>query len=104
MNLSEYIIQELQIDPFKTILLTHHGVNSICNGLYMGNMMETGYVTDIQELTHFPNLSVCINGHTHVHNDTVIPNSNVKLLSNCYGYKGENQNVVKYNKDAILEI
>ena len=100
----EYIIQELKTDPFKTILLTHHGVNSICNGIYMGNMMETGYATDIQELTQFPNLFACINGHTHVQIDTVIPNTNVKLLSNCYGYKGENQNVVKYNKDVTLSI
>jgi predicted phosphodiesterase len=100
----EYIIQELQMDQFETIVLTHHGVHSICNGLYMGNTMETGYATDIYELSKFPHLRACINGHTHVHIDTVIPNTNVKLLSNCYGYKGENQDVVKYNKDITLEI
>lgn len=100
----EYILQELQFDNFETILLTHHGVNSICNGPYIGNIMETGYATDISELTQFPNLIACINGHTHVYLDTVLPNTNIKLLSNCYGYKGENQSVVQYNKDVFLEV
>jgi predicted phosphodiesterase len=100
----EYIIQEVQIEPFQIILLTHHGVNSICNGPYVGNLMETGYATNINELSQFPNLTVCISGHTHVYIDTVIPNTNIKLLSNCYGYKGENKSVVKFNKDAVLEI
>lgn len=100
----EYILQELQIDFFDTILLTHHGVNSICNGPYLGNPMSSGYATDINELSRFPHLLVCINGHTHVSLDTVIPNTQIKLLSNCYGYKGENHRVVKYNKDAFLEV
>lgn len=100
----EYIIQELQMDFFDTILLTHHGVNKLCNGPYMGNMMESGYATDINELSQFSQLLACINGHTHVSLNTVIPNTNVKLLANCYGYKGENHNVVKYNPDAFLEI
>jgi hypothetical protein len=100
----EYILQELQYDMFPTILLTHHGAHPLCNGPYIGNFMESGFATDIQELTRFPNLIACINGHTHVQIDTVIPNTNVKLLSNCYGYKGENHNVVKYNKYAYLEI
>lgn len=100
----EYILQELQIDLFDTILLTHHGVNSLCNGPYEGNYMSSGYVTDIYELSQFPHLLACINGHTHVSLNTVIPNSNIKLLANCYGYRGENHNVVKYNPDAILEI
>lgn len=100
----EYILQELQIDFFDTILLTHHGVNSICNGPYLGNPMSSGYATDINELYQFPHLLACINGHTHVSLDTVIPNTQIKLLSNCYGYKGENQRVVKYDKNAFLEI
>lgn len=100
----EYIIRELRNDSLETILLTHHGVNSICNGIYVGNPMETGYATDIHELTKFTNLSACINGHTHVHINTVIPGTNIKLLSNCYGYKNENHLIVNYNKDIILEI
>lgn len=100
----EYIIQELQFDNFESILLTHHGVNNLCNGPYMGNIMESGYATDIKELSRFTNLIACINGHTHVHLDTVIPGTNIKLLSNCYGYKGENQNIVKFNKDLILDV
>ena len=99
-----YILEELQADFFDTILLTHHGVNNLCNGPYTGNPMESGYATDINELSQFPHLLACINGHTHVHLNTVIPGTNIKLLSNCYGYKGENKNVVKYNKNAYLEI
>ena len=100
----EYILQELQFDNIETILLTHHGVNLICNGPYVGNKMESGYTTDITELSQFPYLIACINGHTHVSLETTIPNTNIKLLSNCYGYKGENQRIVKYNKYAFLEL
>jgi predicted phosphodiesterase len=100
----EYILQEIQCDIFETILLTHHGVNIICNGPYVGNKMESGYTTDISELSQFKQLIACINGHTHVSLDTTIPNTSIKLLSNCYGYKGENQKIVKYNKNVFLEI
>lgn len=100
----EYLLQELQIDNLNTIVLTHHGINSLTNGPYMGNFLASGYATDIPELSQFPNLIACINGHTHVSIDTVIPNTNIKLLANCYGYKGENHRVVKYNKDAFLEV
>jgi hypothetical protein len=49
--------------------------------------MSSGYATDINELSRFPHLLVSL--------DTVIPNTQIKLLSNCYGYKGENHRVVK---------
>lgn len=100
----EYIIQELQFDNFETIVLTHHGVNNLANGPYVGNPMESGYATDIYELTQYPNIIACINGHTHVQVDTFLPNTSIKLLSNCYGYKGEKHTVVKYNKNAFLEV
>jgi len=100
----EYILHELSSDRFPTILLTHHGVHDLCNGYYQGNFMESGYATNIYELIHYKHLIACINGHTHSSVNTKIPASNIKLLSNCYGYKGENQNIVKFNKDAILDV
>jgi hypothetical protein len=27
-----------------------------------------------------------------------------KFLANCYGYPGEDKNIVKYNSQAVLEI
>lgn len=100
----DYILQELQLDTFPTILLTHHGIHPLCNGPYMGNFMESGYATEISELYEMPHLIACINGHTHVSIDTIIPNTNIKLLANCYGYRGENNNVVKFNPNVILDI
>ena len=100
----EYILQELSSDIIDTILLTHHGVHELCNGDYIGNFMESGYTTNIPELSQFNHLLACISGHTHSSVNTCIPNTNIRLLSNCYGYKGENQKIVKYNKDANIEI
>lgn len=100
----EYIIQEILMDTFPVILLTHHGVNELCNGAYQGNFMSSGYVSDIQELNQFPNLIACINGHTHVSINTVIPNTSIKLLSNCFGYKGEKKSIVQFDPDSFLEI
>jgi predicted phosphodiesterase len=100
----EYILNELNSDTFPTILLTHHGVHELCNGYYQGNFMASGYATNIDELVHIKHLIACINGHTHCSVNTKIPGSNIKLLSNCYGYKGENQNIVKYNPYAVLDV
>lgn len=100
----DYIIQELQMDIMPTILLTHHGVHDLCNGYYKGNYMESGYTTNIEELSKFKHLIACINGHTHSSVETVIPGTDIKLLSNCYGYKGENQKIVKFKSGVILEV
>jgi predicted phosphodiesterase len=99
-----WILSELSSEYIPTILLTHHGVHSICNGIYQGNDLESGFATDIPELSTFPHLKVCINGHTHVSLNTFIPNTNIRLLSNCYGYPGEDKSIVKYNSHSLLEI
>ncbi len=100
----EYILKEIESSICSTILLTHHGVHDLANGYYNGNQVATGYVTNIVELSNMRNLIACINGHTHSSIDTKIPNTNIKLLSNCYGYKGENQRIVNYRKNVMLEI
>jgi predicted phosphodiesterase len=100
----EYILKQLESDVMDTILLTHHGVHDLCNGDYRGNFMESGYTTNILELSQFKHLLACISGHTHSSVNTFIPGTNIRLLSNCYGYKGENQTVVKYNKNAFIDI
>lgn len=102
----DYILSELEKDiDLQTILLTHHGVSDICNGPYQGGNLETAFVTDLTcELKKFKQLIACINGHTHVSINDHIPDTSIKLLANCYGYKGESKNVVKYNQNAILEI
>lgn len=95
----KYILKELE-ENIPTLLLTHHGVHPLCNGKYMGNITESAYATEIPELKNFKHLKACFNGHTHVHLNTVIPNTNIKLLSNCYGYFGEN---TKFVNDTIYE-
>jgi predicted phosphodiesterase len=100
----KYIIQELSNDTTPTVLLTHHGANLLTNGHYYGNFLSSAYASDIPELLSFNHLIACINGHTHSSIDTYIPNTNIRLLSNCYGYRGENQNIVKYNEHAFIDI
>lgn len=99
----KYILNELK-ENIQCILLTHHGVHPLTNGYYQDNYLASGYASNIVELSICNNLIACINGHTHSSIDTLIPNTSIKLLSNCYGYKGENKNILKYNKNAILEI
>lgn len=99
----DYILKELS-EKIEVILLTHHGVHELTNGYYRGNITQSGYSTNITELLNFDNLVACINGHTHSSINTVMPDTKIKLLSNCYGYKEESQKIVRYNKSAILEI
>jgi len=97
-----YILNQLKED-IQCILLTHHGAHELSNGWYQGNFMSSGYATNIPELLMFNNLIACINGHTHSSINTNIPNTSIKLLSNCYGYKGENKKIINFNPNAILE-
>lgn len=95
----KYILTELE-EKIPTLLLTHHGVHPLCNGKYIENITDSAFATDIPELKNFKHLKACFNGHTHVYLNTVIPNTDIKLLSNCYGYFGEN---TKFVNDATYE-
>ncbi len=96
----KYILDELN-EEIPTILLTHHGVDNLCNGKYIGSALQTAFATDIPELKKFKHLKACFNGHTHVHINSVIPGTDIKLLSNCIGYKGEDTG---YIKDSVYEL
>lgn len=100
----KYIIQELSNDTTPTVLLTHHGANLLTNGHYYGNFLSSAYASDIPELLSFNHLIACINGHTHSSIDRYIPNTNIRLLSNCYGYLGESKAIVKYNERSFINI
>lgn len=97
-----WIFEELS-EIIPTILLTHHGVNNICNGPYIGGELESAFATDI-DFSNYPHLKVCINGHTHVSLNTFIPNTTIKLLANCYGYPGEDIGIVKYKPDSVYQL
>lgn len=98
----QFILDELTKEQdIPSIVCTHHGVNVLCNGKYINSPNVTGFTTNITELSEFKNLIACINGHTHSNINTYIPNTNIKLLSNCMGYPGEN---VNYNPEAVLEL
>jgi hypothetical protein len=101
-----FILDEINNDlDIKCVLLTHHGIhNEICNDYYAGGKLTSAYATTIHELTSCKNLIAAINGHTHANINSLFPNTKIRLLANCYGYKGERQDIVKYKKDAILEI
>lgn len=103
----KYIIQEIEKDiDIPVILLTHHGVHELCNGDYNtnGSTFGSAYYTDFKELKKYKNIIACINGHTHSNINTVMPGTDIKLLSNCMGYPGEEESVVRYNNEAYIEI
>ena len=93
-----YIINELYKEDIECILLTHYTTHVLCNGLYLDNK-DTNH---IRELFLKNNLIAAINGHTHSSINLLVPGTTIKLLSNCYGYKTENQEIVKYNENATL--
>jgi predicted phosphodiesterase len=108
----KWVLDELKIakkEQKKCILLTHHAVNQVANGEFLNtSLFTTAYATDIKELKKFENtLIYCINGHTHVSmkkkDNIVIPNTNIQLLANCYGYPGE-QDATRFTKLETLEI
>lgn len=102
----QFILDEIKKDlDIQCVLLTHHGVHEeICNDYYAGGKLTSAYSTTIYELSLIKNLIACINGHTHANIDTFFPATKIRLLANCMGYKAESQQIVKYKKDAILEI
>lgn len=98
----EYILQEIKSDlNIKCVLLTHHGVHSICNGKYIDNEISSAFASNIPELYLQKNLVACLNGHTHQNLCTVIPGTDIKLLSNCVGYKSEH---LDYSLSKIFEL
>jgi PAS domain S-box-containing protein len=96
-----YIIHELFREDIQSIILTHYATHGCANkGTYLDNK-DTNH---IRELFLHPKLIACINGHTHSSIDTIAPGTNIKVLANCFGYKMEDQAIVKYNENAILEL
>lgn len=79
----QYILDQLET-PCETVLLTHHGIHDICNGKYQGGLLASAFATTEPDLFESSNLKVAINGHTHINFENTI--SNVKLMSNCFGY------------------
>ena len=97
----KFILNELACN-FNCLLLTHHGIHELCNGYYINSDIKDGYTSDIPEILESNNLIANLFGH--VHSNINLEINGIKLLSNAYGYKGENKNIVKYDKYASLEI
>jgi len=95
-----YLICELYREDIESIILTHYTTNLYTNGTYLDNK-DTNH---IRELFMNRNLIACINGHTHTSVNLIAPGTNIKLLANCFGYKGESQEIVRYNENAKLDI
>jgi|688.fasta_scaffold235331_1 PAS domain S-box-containing protein len=96
-----YIIKELFREDMKSIILTHYSTHECAN---KGSYLDNKDTNHIRELFIHPKLIACINGHTHSSINTIAPGTNIKLLANCFGYKAEDQDIVKYNENAILEL
>ena len=97
----QYLIDEVSSNPnIQCIVLTHYTTHMLANGLYIGNK-DTNH---IPELFYNRNLIAAINGHTHSSINLTVPGTTTKLLSNCYGYRNEMQQIVRYNENAILTL
>ena len=98
----KFILEEIKNDDVKSLIITHHGTHPLCQGHYLGSPLESGYATEIPEIFQSNNVIASLFGHTH--SNVTLEVNGVKLLSNCYGYKGEKQDIVKFNPKAVLEI
>lgn len=95
-----YLICELYKEDIESIILTHYTTHLCTNKHYLDNK-DTNH---IRELFINKNLIACINGHTHSSVNMIAPGTNIKLLANCFGYKNEAQEVVRYDENAKLDI
>jgi PAS domain S-box-containing protein len=95
-----YLINELYKEDIESIILTHYPTHKLANGSYL-DFKDSNH---IRELFLHSKLIACINGHTHSSINLVSPGTTIKLLSNCFGYKTENQEIVKYNPNAVLDL
>jgi predicted phosphodiesterase len=100
----KFILDEIknENDNVNCLIITHHGTHPLCQGHYLGSPLESGYATYIPEIYESKNVIASLFGHTH--SNVTLEVNGVKLLSNCYGYKGERQDIVKFNPKAVLEI
>lgn len=96
-----YIINELYNENIDVIILTHYTTHICSNSQAYLDNKDTNH---IRELFLHNKLIACINGHTHTSIDTIAPGTNIRILANCFGYKTESQDIVKYNPNAILEL
>lgn len=95
-----YILNELKSQQIDCILLSHYSTHVSCIGGYMVHK-DANHIT---ELFDNKNLLCCINGHTHTSINMTVPGTTIKLLANCYGYRGEPINLVKYNENSICTL
>jgi len=68
----------------KVVVITHHAPSSKMNPeKYLGSALSKSYYTNLEHLLD-DQISVWINGHTHLVREIEI--NDVRLVSNCYGY------------------
>lgn len=101
-----YILGELVDTNCKCIILTHHGLNELCEQKeYKNGPMTSAFVTDIKEIKYYThNIIACINGHTHYNINTKIEGTETLLLSNCYGYPREINGIEDECRNKFLQL
>jgi PAS domain S-box-containing protein len=96
----DYIVNEIKSEKIECILLSHYSTHKSCIGKYIDHKDAN----NIDELFKMNNLLCCINGHTHTSINLTVPGTNIKLLANCYGYRGEPSVLVKYNENIYYTL
>jgi hypothetical protein len=85
----EYLTTQIELlekENKDVIVLTHHAPSLIMNGKYYGSKISSAFATDLNYLFK-PPIVVWISAHAHSNVDTKI--NNIRSVSNCMGYKGE---------------
>lgn len=78
-------------NPKKKIIVTHHAplFQDTSHPMYNNNITNYVFASDQSKLIK-PPIYLWIFGHTHFSTSFIF--NGVKIVSNCYGYKGENTN------------
>jgi predicted phosphohydrolase len=94
----EFITSEINKNEKPLLILTHYAPHPKMNGIYQGNVAETGFSTDLSRMFVAPIIG-WLSGHTHQNIQMEI--NGIPLKSNCYGYNDKERS--DYKNKMVFE-
>jgi Icc-related predicted phosphoesterase len=96
-NIVKWLTNELHNGD---VLITHHLPSYKCvQPPYVGDSLNRFFVTELEQLILDKEPKLALHGHSHITCDTYIGNTHI--LSNPFGYLGENK---QFKEDLVIEI
>lgn len=94
-----------QFPEYKYVLVSHHGPTPVSfHPHYKGNQIEGFFFNkkvDQKQIDFYKQFDLILHGHTHWSHDTVDSYTDVRTISNCYGYPNENCN---FDNEKLIEL